>query len=103
VVVGVDFGTLLGRAVVVRVADGAELGRRPTHAHAILDRQLPDGTLLPPEWELQVPSGYLMCSATRFPQPSPRRRSALGMWPGAGSDGRHRVWNERSHHSSPWA
>ncbi len=60
VVVGVDFGTLSGRAVVVRVADGAELGGA-THdfPHAVLDRQLPDGTPLPPEWALQVPSDYL--------------------------------------------
>ena len=60
VVVGVDFGTLSGRAVVVRVADGVELGAA-THeyAHGVLDRQLPDGTPLPPEWALQVPSDYL--------------------------------------------
>ena len=38
VVVGVDFGTLSGRALVVRVADGTELGTA-THeyAHAVLD------------------------------------------------------------------
>src|SRR5215213_6529137 len=59
-VVGVDYGTLSGRAVVVRVADGAELGSA-THEypHAVLDRELPDGTPLPPEWALQVPSDYL--------------------------------------------
>jgi L-ribulokinase len=60
VVVGVDFGTLSGRALVVRVSDGAELGTA-THAyqHAVLDRALPDGTPLAPEWALQVAGDYL--------------------------------------------
>ena len=60
VVVGVDFGTLSGRALVVRVADGAELGTA-THdyPHGVLDRTLPDGTDLPPEWALQVADDYV--------------------------------------------
>jgi L-ribulokinase len=68
VVVGIDFGTLSGRAVVVRVADGAELGAA-THEypHGVLDRQLPDGTRLPPEWALQVPSDYLDVLRTAVP------------------------------------
>jgi L-ribulokinase len=59
-VVGVDFGTLSGRAVVVRVRDGAELGSA-THEypHAVVDRVLPvDDVPLPPEWALQVPEDY---------------------------------------------
>jgi L-ribulokinase len=59
-VVGVDFGTLSGRAVVVRVSDGAELGSATSaYRHAVLDRSLPNGTPLPPEWALQVPSDYV--------------------------------------------
>ncbi|MEU0383615.1 ribulokinase [Streptomyces chartreusis] len=59
-VVGVDFGTLSGRAVVVRVRDGAELASAEhVYAHAVLDRHLPDGTRLPPDWALQVPSDYI--------------------------------------------
>jgi L-ribulokinase len=59
-VVGVDFGTLSGRAVVVRVRDGAELGTAEHgYRHAVLDRELPDGTRLPPDWALQVPSDYV--------------------------------------------
>lgn len=63
-VVGVDYGTLSGRAVVVRVADGAELGTAVhPYPHAVLDRALPAhlaGTEreLPPEWALQVPEDY---------------------------------------------
>jgi L-ribulokinase len=60
VVVGVDFGTLSGRALVVRVSDGAELGTAVhDYPHAVLDRQLPDGTPLAPEWALQVADDYL--------------------------------------------
>ncbi|QUC61548.1 ribulokinase [Streptomyces sp. A2-16] len=59
-VIGVDYGTLSGRAVVVRVRDGAELGTAEhAYRHAVLDRELPDGTGLPPDWALQVPSDYI--------------------------------------------
>jgi L-ribulokinase len=59
-VLGVDFGTLSGRAVVVRVSDGVELGSATSaYRHAVLDRALPNGTPLPPEWALQVPSDYV--------------------------------------------
>jgi L-ribulokinase len=59
-VVGVDYGTLSGRAVVVRVSDGAELGSA-THdyEHAVLESSLPDGTPLGPDWALQVPADYV--------------------------------------------
>ena len=59
-VVGVDFGTLSGRAVVVRVRDGAELAvAEHPYTHAVLDRELPDGTRLTPDWALQMPSDYI--------------------------------------------
>ncbi|MGW0332878.1 ribulokinase [Streptomyces sp. NPDC003011] len=68
-VVGVDFGTLSGRAVVVRVRDGAELGTAEhAYAHAVLDRELPDGTRLPPDWALQVPSDYIDVLRTAVPE-----------------------------------
>ncbi|GIF76473.1 ribulokinase [Asanoa siamensis] len=59
-VVGVDFGTLSGRAVVVRVSDGAEVGSA-THeyAHGAVERALPvSGRPLPPNWALQVPQDW---------------------------------------------
>jgi L-ribulokinase len=61
VVVGVDFGTLSGRAVVVRVADGAELGSAVhPYTDAVVDRQLPaTGEPLPPDWALQIPSDWV--------------------------------------------
>jgi L-ribulokinase len=60
-VVGVDYGTLSGRAVVVRVSDGAELGSAVLeYPHAVMDRHLAaSGAVLPPEWALQVPSDYV--------------------------------------------
>ena len=60
-VVGVDFGTLSGRAVVVRVRDGAELGTAVhEYRHGVLDDHLPvTGRPLPPDWALQVPGDYV--------------------------------------------
>lgn len=59
-VIGVDFGTLSGRAVVVRVADGTELGTAVhEYAHGVIDRSLSDGGPLPPDWALQHPEDWL--------------------------------------------
>jgi L-ribulokinase len=60
-VIGVDFGTLSGRAVVVRVSDGAELGSAvQAYRHAVIERDLPaSGERLPPQWALQEPEDYL--------------------------------------------
>ncbi len=60
-VVGVDYGTLSGRAVVVRVRDGAELGSAVhEYTHGVISETLPTtGAPLPPEWALQVPSDYV--------------------------------------------
>jgi L-ribulokinase len=68
-VVGVDFGTLSGRAVVVRVRDGAELGSAVhDYAHGVVEHTLPaTGRALPPDWALQVPSDYLDVLRTAIP------------------------------------
>jgi L-ribulokinase len=60
-VVGIDYGTLSGRAVVVRVADGAAMGSA-VHAfrHGVMDSTLwSSGEQLPPDWALQEPDDYL--------------------------------------------
>ena len=61
VVIGIDYGTLSGRAVVVRVRDGAELGSAVhDYTHRVMDRVLAQtGEPLPPDWALQVPSDYV--------------------------------------------
>jgi L-ribulokinase len=60
-VIGIDFGTLSGRAVVVAVADGGELGSAVHEfPHAVIERELPaSGERLPPQWALQDPDDYL--------------------------------------------
>ena len=64
-VVGVDFGTLSGRAVVVDTADGRVLGSAVTdYPHGVLSEQLPESltssgpVALAPDWALQVPEDY---------------------------------------------
>ncbi|WP_370189673.1 ribulokinase [Aeromicrobium sp.] len=64
-VVGVDYGTLSGRALVVRVSDGTELGSAVhSYRHAVLERSLPSSltggaeVALEPDWALQVPQDY---------------------------------------------
>ncbi|MEV3925068.1 ribulokinase [Actinomadura coerulea] len=68
-VVGVDFGTLSGRAVVVRVADGAELGGAVhDYADAVIERALPGtGEPLPPDWALQNPADWREVLRTAVP------------------------------------
>jgi L-ribulokinase len=60
-VIGVDFGTLSGRAVVVAVEDGEELGSAVhEYANGVIDRQLPQtGAPLPDQWALQDPEDWL--------------------------------------------
>ncbi len=59
-VVGVDFGTLSGRALVVRAADGAEVGAAVhEYRHGVMDQALAaTGEPLPPDWALQDPQDY---------------------------------------------
>lgn len=68
-VVGVDFGTLSGRALVVRVADGAELGSAVAeYPHGVVDAVMPrTAAKLPPEWALQVPGDYVHVLRTAVP------------------------------------
>ena len=67
--VGVDFGTLSGRAVVVRVSDGAEVGSAVVeYAHGVLDARLPSGVPLAPDWAVQVPSDYVEVLSGAVPE-----------------------------------
>jgi len=73
VTIGVDYGTLSGRAVVVRVSDGEELGSAVyDYPHAVLDRALPADLAgydvrLGPDWALQVPADYVGVLRTAVP------------------------------------
>ncbi len=68
--IGVDFGTESGRALVIRVRDGAELGTAVhTYADGVIDEHLPgDKTPLPPEWALQNPDDYIAVFQNAVPQ-----------------------------------
>ncbi|GAA1185174.1 L-ribulokinase [Kitasatospora gansuensis] len=68
-VVGVDFGTLSGRAVVVRVSDGEELGTGVhEYPHGVIETQLPvTDELLPPDWALQHPEDWREVLRTAVP------------------------------------
>jgi L-ribulokinase len=76
-VIGVDFGTLSGRAVVVRVSDGAELGSAvQTYRHGVIETALPGGgPALPPDWALQAPGDWVEV----LRQAVPRALAAAGV------------------------
>ncbi len=59
--IGVDFGTLSARAVIVNVKTGEELATADSrYRHGVLDKFLPDGkTIVPPNWALQYTGDYL--------------------------------------------
>jgi L-ribulokinase len=59
-VVGVDFGTLSGRALVVRASDGQELGTAVyEYPYGVIEEALPaTGERLPRSWALQDPEDY---------------------------------------------
>jgi len=67
-VVGVDFGTLSARALVVRVSDGAEAGTAVSgYRHGVIDRSLQGHGELPPDWALQDPADYLLALGEAVP------------------------------------
>ncbi len=58
--IGVDFGTLSGRAVIVNVENGEEVAVSVfEYPHGVMDEKLPDGTSLGIDWALQHPQDYL--------------------------------------------
>lgn len=60
-VIGVDYGTLSGRAIVVRVSDGKELGSGVYEfPHGVMDTHLASsGQSLGPDWALQDANDYV--------------------------------------------
>lgn len=58
--IGIDYGTLSGRAVLVCVENGHTAATAVCeYAHGVMDTSLPDGTPLPKGWALQHPGDYL--------------------------------------------
>ena len=74
--VGVDFGSLSARALVAEIGTGRELGcASMDYPHAVMSRELPDGTPLKPDWALQHPQDYLDC--LRYTVAEALRQSAV--------------------------
>lgn len=59
--IGLDYGTLSGRGVLVRCSDGKVIySAAKEYPHGVMDKYLPDGeTALPAKWNLQHPADYL--------------------------------------------
>ena len=61
-VIGVDFGTLSARALLIDGKTGQEIATAEmAYPHAVMDEMLPDGTKLPDRWALQHPADYTLC------------------------------------------
>ncbi|MEM6527988.1 MAG: ribulokinase [Chloroflexota bacterium] len=67
---GVDFGTLSGRALLVDVRTGEEIATAIfDYPHGVIDDVLPtSGKKLPPEWALQHPQDYMDVFFNTVPQ-----------------------------------
>ena len=66
--IGLDFGTLSGRAVLVDTSAGAEVAEAVfDYPHGVMDSQLPSGRRLPPDWALQHPQDYIDVFAHTVP------------------------------------
>ena len=94
--IGVDYGTLSGRAVVVRVSDGAELGSAVTpYPDGVIERALPaTGAALAPTGRCRSPT--TTCEVLRTPVPA--ALEAAGVDPAAVDRHRHRL--HRLHHAA---
>lgn len=85
--IGVDFGTLSGRAVLVEVSTGEEMASAVyDYPHGVMDQRLPDGTELPPEWALQHPSDYLGVLSETIPAVLKKAGVSAGEVIGVGID-----------------
>ena len=61
-VIGIDFGTLSARALLVDIDSGTEIAESvKDYNHGVMDSSLPDGTSLDHNWALQDPRDYLDC------------------------------------------
>ena len=67
-VIGIDFGTLSGRTILVDGDTGREIASSVlNYPHAVMESTLPDGTQLPPDTALQHPLDYVEVLKTTIP------------------------------------
>lgn len=68
-VIGLDFGSLSGRAVLVEAGTGREVACAvEDYSHGVMSDALPDGTPLPHDYALQHPQDYLDVLAKTVPR-----------------------------------
>ena len=85
--VGVDFGTLSARALVVDADTGRELADAAMdYPHGVMTQALPDGTPLGPDWALAHPGDYLACLGAVIPEALKRAGVRAGDVAGLGID-----------------
>ncbi|WP_343210257.1 ribulokinase [Anaerolentibacter hominis] len=66
--IGVDYGTLSGRAVLVDVSNGEVIAQATKeYTHGAMEEFLPDGTRLEPDWALQDPKDYILVLEETIP------------------------------------
>ncbi len=67
--IGIDYGTLSGRAVLVNVQTGEEVASSVyEYPHAVMEKELPGGAKLGHDWALQDPHDYLEVLEHTVPQ-----------------------------------
>lgn len=67
-VIGIDFGTLSGRSVLIDVKNGDEIATSVIdYPHGVMDTELPDGTKLGVDWALQHPDDYIEVLSKTIP------------------------------------
>lgn len=85
--IGVDFGTLSGRAVLVNVNTGEEVAYSVyEYPHQVMDNQLPSGKKLPHDWALQHPQDYLDVLSNTIPSLLKKTNISLDKVIGLGID-----------------
>ncbi|MBQ9779103.1 MAG: ribulokinase [Clostridia bacterium] len=87
-VLGVDFGTLSGRAVLIDVARGEDVATAAMdYPHAVMDRTLAKtGKRLPPDYALQDPADYLAVLERVIPEVLQKAKADPGDVAGVGVD-----------------
>ena len=66
--IGIDFGTLSGRTVLVDLSNGREIDVEVSnYPHAVMESQLPNGQKLPADFALQHPNDYLKVLSDTVP------------------------------------
>ena len=84
--IGVDFGTLSARALLIDAETGEELAEAVSpYAHGVMDTALPCGIPLPPHYALEHPRDYLesfsevVCNVIRKANADPRDVVGIGL------------------------